>query len=130
MKPERRFRTRVNHKLDARIHIQAMGSMYTNGTPDVYYEQTNILWLEYKWIPYTPRSNVLLANTKSKKDMVKPLQMLWLRRCYKNGHRVGIVVGSPAGAAWVCPMDKLIEPHRFILTDQDVADLIEQEVLG
>jgi len=81
-KPETTFINLVHKHLPASIYREKMNNPYRSGTPDVYYEgkghkRGNVLWVEYKWIPYK----------------ISPLQLKWLTRAHNNGLLAWVVVG-------------------------------------
>ena len=90
MKPEARFRTRVEDKLPHKVHAQGMALMHSNGTPDRYYEGPNgNLFVEYKWIA-AKKPRFVLPD-------LSPLQRAWVNRRYDNKHPVAVIVGCPTG---------------------------------
>lgn len=121
--PEGRFKTKVDKLLPKSVYHQAMNVMFSNGTPDRYYEgRSKSLWVEYKWIPKPQNIKPI--------DLCSPLQARWIQRARANGVAVWVVVGSPAGAA-ISKYDGLrvpMEEKQFLYghTDTQVAYSIER----
>lgn len=116
-KPESRFIDSVHRQIkDESIHIQAMSSMYSNGTPDRYYEGSGgVLWVEYKYLPRVPRDGFDVA------ELCSDLQRGWLSRAHGNGVPVRVIVGSLYGgfisepAAWKWERNKRLFIHKVSL---------------
>ncbi len=80
--PEARLIVSINKQLPETVYHQAMGAMYSNGTPDQYYEGSNgVLWIEYKW----------------EKNKLSALQERWIARAKKNDIEVWVVRGYEGG---------------------------------
>lgn len=124
MKPERRYRDRVNKKLPAVVYTQCMGGTATNGTPDSYYEgNADILWVEWKWTS---------ALNPRKLPNPSPLQDRWLTRAQHNGLRVAVICGSETYAYVLTSnwwWDNSLEFALKLKNVKEVADWIKEQVL-
>lgn len=68
-----------------------MHNPYRGGTADVWYSGPGgDLWVEYKWIPSTPKKGTV-------KPKLEPLQLKWLGGRHTEGRDVCVVVGHPGG---------------------------------
>jgi len=86
-KPEATFISYINKRINTDIYKQSMYTPYSGGTPDNYYEATNLtLWIEYKFEHKMPKIYRL-------SEKLSPLQLRWLNRAYENGQNVAVVVG-------------------------------------
>lgn len=128
-KPENRFRGKVHAKLDERVYQEKTNNPYRGGTPDDYYEgESNILWVEYKYVPKIPK---VLNMSK----LVTALQNRWLTRAHRNNKPTAVIVGFEAGVLvltdpeeWQAKIGKdRIEPR--LITIQDAANWIANVVL-
>ena len=72
-----------------------MATMYSNGTPDVYYEGDGAcIWIEYKY--YSKKLPKILDLIGKGKLSVK--QAIWLERAHNNNQKVAVIVGgTPTG---------------------------------
>ena len=104
--PEARLIAAINKQLPETVYHQAMGAMYSNGTPDQYYEGSNTaLWIEYKW----------------EKNKLSALQERWIARAKKNGIEVWVVRGYEGG--------KVTINHGTELTRKELANEIRSLVV-
>jgi len=87
--PENNFIGRVNKHV--RSYKEKTNNPYRGGTPDVYYEGSFHLWVEYKFILLPKRGSTLIIPELSE------LQKAWLRRCDKNTGCARVIVGCKEG---------------------------------
>lgn len=89
--PENSFIRGVHRYVTA--YFEKTNNPYRGGTPDCYYEDTGMLWIEYKFIVVPKREDTpVLAN-------LSELQKSWLRRCHDKTGRARVVIGCKAGGA-------------------------------
>lgn len=134
-KPEAIFRTAVERYLPDGVYRQSVGGLYSNGTPDRYYEGPGgVLWAEYKYAPQLP-GVVDLVNGRSGPKL-SALQALWLKRA--NANRVPAVVilgwGREHGVLmlqfeWGGPLSKELLLRRAS-TRRELASTIAKLTLG
>jgi hypothetical protein len=118
--PEKRYETNVNKHLQQPVYHEAMGTGYSAGTPDRWYDgPARDLWAEYKFYPKLPP---LVDLTKK----LTPLQQRWLNRAYENGRNVAVIVGTAGakgviftGNSWKKPLtreefQRKMEPSKTI----------------
>ena len=79
------------------------------GTPDVWYSgNKGDLWVEYKWLPKLPK----LIRTR---DLLSPLQLMWIEARHDEGRTVWVIVGSPEGNLIVkSPYDVELSKDSFL----------------
>ncbi len=125
--PEGKYKTDIARKLrdtyGEAIYQQAMGALYSNGTPDRYYEgPKSDLWAEYKY------ERGLAKKTFIPKDLCTPLQARWLERAARNGRPAYLVVASGMGACVIEPLgpywEKRIALSICKMTKADVVNWI------
>lgn len=91
-KPESNFIASINRKLPPQIRAQAMGSGFSNGTPDRWYSgKRSDLWVEYKFFQRLPAIISLIDPRASVK--LSPLQQKWLNDEYDKGRNVCVIAG-------------------------------------
>lgn len=91
-KPETTFRLGIERHLPRLLHREKMNNPYRGGTADSWYSGRRAdLWVEYKWMPYVPKTTAL-------KPDLTALQRQWLNRRYEEGRNVSVVLGCPDGA--------------------------------
>lgn len=92
-KPEARFVRKLIKPLPSEVYSEGMSGVFSNGVPDRYFEgDTDILWIEFKWIKRLPvRKELVIPDLSA-------LQFSWLSRAYKNNRSCAAVVGHPEGA--------------------------------
>ena len=120
-KPETTLYTAINKSLPRELHREKMNNPYRGGTPDFFYSGNKAdKWVEYKWLPRTPRSSFVPA--------LSSLQIKWLRERHGEGRNVAVIVGSPTGVMilkaleWESP----VVPD-FSLSRPQAADWIMKE---
>lgn len=95
--PEKRFESSVNKHVGSAVHHEAMGTGFSAGTPDRWYDgPARDLWVEYKFYPTIP-SNLDLTKK------LTPLQQRWLNRASGNGRNVAVICGFPGGKGIILP---------------------------
>lgn len=88
-KPENSFIAGVHRYVSC--YKEKTNNPYRGGTPDVYYEGIQHLWVEYKYIELPKRDTTpVLANLSA-------LQKDWLRRCHLNTGRARVIIGCKEG---------------------------------
>ena len=126
--PEKAFESNVNRHITLPVHHEAMGTGYSAGTPDRWYDgPARDLWVEFKFFKTIPL----------KVDMTKlltPLQQRWLSRAFANGRNVAVCCGCSGakgiivfGDEWLTPItrDDYIKRMR---SSKDLAAWITQFV--
>lgn len=134
-KPEAVFRTAVERYLPDGVYRQSVGGLYSNGTPDRYYEGPGgVLWAEYKYAPQLP-GVVDLVNGRSGPKL-SALQALWLKRAEENGVRAFVLLGWGrecgvllARFQWVYPIPKE-DLFGLAMTRRELASTIAKLTLG
>lgn len=123
---EHSFVQGVHRRLSAAVYRWKINARYANGVPDAYYSgPKGDVWVEYKWLPRTPRRHFKPAKKLS------ALQAKWLRDRSSEGRHVAVVVGSPAGAmifehhSW-----EYAAPSGQWIAHAEVARWIEQQTLS
>jgi len=115
-KPETKFIEAVHKELRSKKeypYVQAMGSMFMNGTPDRYYEGKGpILWAEYKFIP---RAELI---RKPYDVNVTPLQNAWLERAKGNNQKAVVIIGRYFAQRYIALIreenfDAPVTPEQF-----------------
>lgn len=133
MKPENQFISSVHKYLDRDvIDFEHMGTGYSNGTADMWYDGPNgDLWIEYKYIHHIPRGGLNLVTRKSGPKLSK-LQKHWLRRRYKNGRYVWVIVGTSKGGIILRELrwERDIPADTPLLSRKEIAERITQHVTG
>jgi hypothetical protein len=90
---EHGFIRSVHRKLPAEIYRWKINDNFEGGVADAYYSgNKGDLWIEYKYLRELPkRSTTAIRTTLSAQ------QQLWLADRHREGRRVALVIGSPAG---------------------------------
>ena len=128
MKPENQFISGVHKYLKSTgPYFEKMANPWRSGTPDVWYSGSKgDMWIEYKYVPYVPKSNEILAD-------LSPRQRKWLNDRMSEGRRVAVILGSPDGAViyvngeWSKPLSTTQVVER-LLSRQAVAEWIREQV--
>lgn len=123
-KAENVFIGAVHKHMPADVYKEKMSNPYRGGTPDVFYEARHQAWGEYKFIEVPKRADTLI------KPNLSALQLDWLQRCYANGHRCFVIIGSRAGGVML--QSPGVWSHGLsagefmesIKTKKEIADLI------
>jgi hypothetical protein len=133
-KPETVFIVRVHQYLPLKVHREAMGTGFSNGTPDRYYEGIAAsLWTEYKYLSTIPPL-INLMNPKAKVKL-STLQQKWLLRATNNGQNTSVIVGCKTGGViltnleWVNPIPRVDFLAR-IKTRKEIAAWIARITIG
>ena len=66
---------------------------FEGGVADAYYSDATDCWIEYKYVALPKRPSTVMRFGLS------PLQQAWLKARHAQGRNVGVIVGSPGGAA-------------------------------
>ena len=94
MKPETRFRNKIERRLPPGVYCEKMSNPYRGGTADSWYSGNAAdLWVEYKFLPSMPQR----GDIDAKRIGLTRLQGDWLRGRYKEGRNVCVIVGVPLG---------------------------------
>lgn len=127
-KAENTFIAGVHKQMPSDIYKEKMSNPYRGGTPDVYYEARFQLWAEYKFIEVPKRADTLI------KPNLSELQLDWLQRCYDNGHKCRVIVGSRAGGVMLAAPGNWKygitagEYMASIKTKKEIADILSSIV--
>lgn len=113
-KPESNFIKRVHNALKVfYVYHEKMHNMYRGGTADVWYSGTKSdLWIEYKWLPKTPKRTPIPALSE--------LQVEWIKARRQEYRDVWVVVGYPGG----CDVWRNDATVRAMCSVPDLARLI------
>jgi hypothetical protein len=106
---EHHFVRSVHRRLPVTVYRWKVADRYTNGIPDAWYSGAlGDVWVEYKYLPRTPRSAFEVPLT--------PLQLKWLSEREAEGRNVAVIVGCPKGAAILSAKDctKKVEVNNWI----------------
>jgi len=127
MKPENQFIKGVHKYLKGGPYFEKMSNPWRSGTPDVWYSgDKGDIWIEYKYVPYIPRSNEILPD-------LSPRQRKWLNDRMSEGRRVAVILGSPDGAViyvngqWNQPLSTAQVVERLV-SRQSIASWIRDQV--
>lgn len=117
-KPETNFIKKIHRRLSREVYREKMANPYRGGTPDVYYEgPQGVLWVEYKYWQTVKR-------IFKPKDVVSPLQWLWIQRAHDNNVNIVTIVGYRDGGVIIYPNDDVVLGSQFKNRLQPTADLI------
>lgn len=101
-KPEKVFEGNVNKHVSQSVHHEAMGTGFSNGTPDRWYDgPARDLWVEYKFLQEIPP--VVRLADRSARVKLSALQQRWLNRASRNGRNTAVIVGVPGGKGLILP---------------------------
>jgi len=123
-KPETTFIRNVHKHLDALgTYHEKMNNPFLGGTADVWYSgRKGDLWVEYKYIPKTPRSDTILPNLSER-------QKKWLGDRHNEGRNVVVVLGVGTKAKiyrygkWLEPQSDT-EINEYLITREELAGWI------
>jgi len=130
-KPEATFRTGVHKYIPKEVHHEAVGSGFSRGTPDQWYDGCCYdLWIEWKYVKEIPR-NLNLLNTTTPK--LSDHQQVWLKRAHSNGRNVCVIVGFRSGGIILSDMlwESIIPREvieEMLLTRKELAQYITEFV--
>jgi len=131
-KPESVFKNSVHRYLAPGAHRQSMASIFSNGTPDEYYEGPgNILWIEYKYIEQLPPT-IDLCNPKGRPKL-SALQQEWLMRAHGNSIPICVILGCKEGGvmyqygSWTHPEKREDIKYRM-LSRKELAQWISKQI--
>jgi hypothetical protein len=133
-KPENTFIASVHRKFGgASPYFEKMYNPLRSGTPDVYYSgDIGQLWVEYKFLPKTPRITRTSRITEILPELT-PLQRRWLDHRYLEGRNVAVILGTPDGGViyrdqeWNTPLP-ITELTARIVSREAVAQWITSQV--
>lgn len=116
---EGRFITRIHQKVKRHVpglFFVKIKMLYVAGIPDCYYSGNGgDVWVEYKYLNSTPkRSEFQLSHE------VTALQRDFLSGRQAEGRQVGLIVGTPDGAAIY--VDREWESQRFKAPEKWLSD--------
>lgn len=124
---EHGFVRSIHRKLPKEVYRWKVADRFTNGVPDAWYSgPAGDVWVEYKYIPRTPR--------KAYRVEITDLQKKWLMERAIEGRNVAVIVGCPTGAAifqgavWVDEQQKRIDP--LTLSIAEIAQWLATQTLG
>jgi hypothetical protein len=82
----------IRKRLPPEVYSWKIHDRFTAGIPDLYLAAANgkSLWIEFKYLPKPPLRKFTPRLSKA--------QCHWLGHHQKLGHKVLVIVGSPAGA--------------------------------
>jgi hypothetical protein len=124
---ESQYISNVHKRLDPSIYRLKVQTLMNNGVPDAYYSTTpNDMWIEYKYIPKLPKRPTTYIKPK-----LSDLQLDWLTERRKEGRRVLVVIGSPAGAAILEDSNEWISgvtSDRFSYNYKELANYIREQL--
>ena len=106
---EHAFVKRVHRHLPSELYRWKVADRYTNGVPDAWYSgPAGDLWVEYKYLPRTPRRVFTPA--------LSALQKKWLIERHREGRNVAVVVGCPDGALPITAenIEQRIKPTHWL----------------
>lgn len=128
-KPESTYKNSVHKYLPEKVHKESVGSGYSKGTPDCWYDGCSYdLWIEWKYASKIPKTLNLLNTTPPKLSVH---QQEWLSRAHKNGRNIIVIVGFPTGSLilhdleWMQPLSKQLIETRLISRKQTAAYITE-----
>lgn len=128
-KPEATFRSGVHKYLPLSVHHEAVGSNYSKGTPDQWYDGCHYdLWIEWKYAKEIPKHLNLLNTTVPK---LSEHQQNWLKRAHGNGRNVCVIVGFKEGGiilsdmAWESSLPREVV-SEMIMSRRDLAKYITE----
>lgn len=110
------------------IYIWKINDPYQGGVADAYYSQASDMWVEYKYLKTLPKRPSTVVDLG-----LSPLQRKWLSDRHREGRRVCVVVGSPAGSLILPGIDwgRSITTADFIssaVDNSEVAAYIQAQV--
>jgi len=117
-KPENTFIKSVHrHLVDT--YAEKMCNPYRAGIPDVWYSGfKRDLWVEYKFLPRTPRG-LILPNLSGQ-------QKLWIERRKAEGRNVWVIVGMKEGGVVIKYYDQMedgVKKYR-VMSRKEIASMI------
>lgn len=87
---EHSFIRSVHRYISPEVYRWKINARFARGIPDAWYSgPAGDLWVEYKWLPQSPRRFVPKLSANQRK---------WLRDRYQEGRRVAVIIGCPQGA--------------------------------
>jgi hypothetical protein len=129
-KLEAGFWRSIERLLPGEIYCESMSNQFKGGTPDRYYENDQILWVEYKFFKTVPGEINLVGKT-----VLSPKQVNWLSRCHHNGHQVAVIVGMPDRKGVILKKmewDMIYSKEEFIemaITKKEIANWINRSTV-
>lgn len=127
-KPENQFIHGVHGQFRTKPYAEKMHNPYRGGTWDVWYSgHKGDYWIEYKWRPHVPKRGILYPD-------LSELQKDWGLSRVREGRRLAVVVGTPAGGILLTnPQHWLGGIHvtvalGYLMTKTVLADWISEQV--
>lgn len=127
--PENTFIASVHRHLPMKMYRMKNHNQYNGGIADCWYSgPAGDLWIEYKFVVLPKRSDTLIVPNLS------ALQIDWLTNRSKEGRRVGVIIGSKEGGAWLPDLAwttplKTIEFCKLMMPRSDLAAVIAKLIL-
>jgi len=118
---ETTFWQALRKKLVPRIYALKLNLRFAAGVPDTWLSGAQgDLWLELKYLKDVPP---IVDPTK----LLSTLQMMWIRRRYAEGRRVGVLIGSSQGHLYFPSLSwqKSVSRGHFVTNAKTTREIAE-----